>query len=62
MITDNNDEDSDNSHDEDGDSECEEESNETTEQDDAVLPTQLATSTDIVNTDSETDSDSEHED
>ena len=60
--SDNNDKDNDNDHDEEGDSECEEESNETIEQDDAMLPIQLATSNDRVDTESETDSDSEHED
>ena len=59
--TNNNDENSDSNHDDDGDSECEEECNDTTEQDDAMLPTQLAMLNDRVDTDSETDSDSEHE-
>ena len=42
----NDDEGSDSSYDDDGDSEHEEESNDTNEQDDTLLPTQLATSND----------------
>lgn len=44
----------------DGDSDCDE-SNGTSDEDDAMLPTQLATVNDRVDTDSENDSDSEHE-
>ena len=53
------DEDRDSNHD-DGDSDYEE-NNDISEEDDAMLPTQLATSNDRVDTDSENDSDSEHE-